>query len=230
MPAEAVTFEDFMWFLIGGSLAVILLFAVIAWWMERTRRDPFDIMAEKLNLRHMPGRNHDLVHRYPFIDGLTQRDNRYAFNMMEGTYKGHAVAAFDCRFETPPEGTGGKREPRRRYVSFAVLHHEMHAPTLYIMPAALHAKLPKAPPCEAIKIAPEAPGTPFVVMGDDPEFARRVCQQGLMEYAALFKDCALLLSGDMVALWAPSKFKAEEITQRFERLVKIKAAIEETSA
>ena len=58
-------------------------------------------LAARFGLRYRAGRSYTLADDYGFLPHLARGENRYAFNILSGSYRGSEVLVFDYHYETP---------------------------------------------------------------------------------------------------------------------------------
>jgi hypothetical protein len=66
----------------------------------RKRREALFEFATRLGLAFSPGNDYELADRFSFLDTLARGSNRYAFNVLSGSYRQNEVLVFDYHFET----------------------------------------------------------------------------------------------------------------------------------
>ena len=86
--------------IIVGVIAIILVVLVLGYLSARKRREAMRAAAARLGLRFQPRKNRGLARQYRFLDKLRQGSNRYAFNILSGSYEGHDVMLFDYHYQT----------------------------------------------------------------------------------------------------------------------------------
>jgi hypothetical protein len=68
----------------------------------RKRRESLLELAQRLNLNFAPEPDYGLAERFGFLKKLAQGDNRYAYNVLSGTYQNNDTLAFDYHYQVPP--------------------------------------------------------------------------------------------------------------------------------
>lgn len=112
----------------GGGILVFILFvaiviasAIYAAMAARKRQEALAILAARLGLSFNPENNRGLATQFGFLDQLAQGSNRYAFNVLSGSYRGHEVLAFDYHYETHSTDSKGNRQTHHHHFSFFIL-------------------------------------------------------------------------------------------------------------
>ena len=115
--------------LVGGVLAVILLAALSAAARHR-RRKALAAWAQSIGLTYAAERNPDLAARLPDFAVFHQGQNRYAFNVVSGTFEGREVVAFDYHYETRDTVTVREKDAQGRMrtrTKTRITHHRFSA-------------------------------------------------------------------------------------------------------
>src|SRR6185436_5032183 len=110
----------------------------------RKRRDAFAALASRLGLNFSSEHDTDIPSRFEFLDKLSQGSNRYAYNILSGNYRGHAVLAFDYHYETHSTDSKGNRRTDHHRFSFFILPLERTFPELTIAPEGIFSKFAQA--------------------------------------------------------------------------------------
>jgi hypothetical protein len=114
----------------GTIIAVLCIIGAMVWGIRagKRRNDAVGMLAEQLGLSFSHERNYQLADRYAFLDKLQQGSNRYAHNILKGTYQGHEIAIFDYHYETDSTDADGKRQASHVHLSFFILTLEKCCP------------------------------------------------------------------------------------------------------
>jgi len=75
---------------------------------------------------------------------LRSGSNRYAFNVLAGTYQGHEITVFDSHYETHSSSSKGGRRTHHHYFSFFILSLPRSCPELTIGPEGFLSKIAQA--------------------------------------------------------------------------------------
>jgi hypothetical protein len=201
---------------IAGAIAVALIKA--AW--ERRRREAFRSMAKSLGLTYVS--RDPLVSRYyDFIDKLRQGENRYAFNILKGTYKEREVCAFDYHYETHSYDSKGHRTTHDYYLSVVLLVQEGFFPELRIYPEGLLSKLGQMIGFDDIDFESAEFSRKFTVRSPDRKFAYDICHPRMMEYLLRDPKLCLEIEGQVIATTFDQRLNPEDVPRRLEQLFDI---------
>ncbi len=125
----------------GGIIFVFILFALLiiggiiySAIAARKRREELFEFATRLGLNFSPGNDYGLADRFGFLDKLAQGSNRYAFNVISGSYRQNEVLVFDYHYETHSTDSKGNRQTHHHYFSFFILLLPMSFPELQDQP------------------------------------------------------------------------------------------------
>ncbi len=106
---------------IGIVIGLLVLAGVIYSAMAaKKRREELSGMAVRLGLAFSPGEDYELAERFGFLDKLAQGSNRYASNVLSGSYRQNEVLVFDYHYETHSTDSKGNRTDASPL--FLVLH------------------------------------------------------------------------------------------------------------
>lgn len=214
--------DSFGWVFWVIALAVVGAVAYISYLIEKRRREAFMAMAKRLGLRYT-AKNHNLASKFGFLDKLCEGSNRYAFNILDGTYKEHPVCLFDYHYETYSTDSKGRRQTHHHYFSFFILEHAAHFPELRIYPEGLFSKLGQALGFDDIDFESIEFSKSFVVKSSDKKFAYDICHTRMMEHFLKNRSLSLEIEGNCVATWADSRLAPEEVPGRLEQLIVIRS-------
>jgi len=121
---------------IVGFVAIFIVVLVVGYISSLKRREAMAAVATKLCLHFMPGKDRYMPKRYRFLDKLRRGSNRYAFNILSGSYQGHEVLIFDYHYKT-----GSGKNTHHYYISFFILHLPVSFPELIIGPEGIFSKI-----------------------------------------------------------------------------------------
>src|SRR5512135_3596552 len=135
----------------GGIIFIFILFALLiigaaiySAIAARKRREALFGLATRLGLDFSPANNRELADRFGFLDKLAQGSNRYAFNVISGSYRQNQVLVFDYHYETYSTDSKGNRQTQHHYFSFFILLLPLNFPELKITREGLLSKIAQA--------------------------------------------------------------------------------------
>jgi hypothetical protein len=178
----------------GGAILVVLcIIGAVIWglYAGKKRRDAMTLLAGRLGLAFRHERDYGLADRYAFLDKLRQGSNRYAYNIMSGSYHEHEVAAFDYHYETYSRDSKGRRQTSHHHFSFFVLQLLESFPELTIAKEGFLSKIAQAAGYDDIDFESHEFSRRFVVRSKDRKFAYDFCNARMMEYLLEHPDISL---------------------------------------
>ncbi|MCF7974004.1 MAG: hypothetical protein K9N55_09330 [Phycisphaerae bacterium] len=189
---------------------------------KRKRREAMIALATRLGLRFNPDRDRHLANEYKFLDKLRSGSNRYAFNVLSGTYQGHPVAVFDFHYETHSSDSEGNSETHHHYFSFFILHLPVSCPELTIGPEGFLSKIAQAVGYDDIDFESHEFSRQFCVRSRDKKFAYDVCHARMIEYLLANKDLVVEIEDRAMALYFSRCLKPELIEPNLDHLIQLR--------
>lgn len=218
----------------GGIIFLFVLFAILviggaiyAAIAARKRREALFELATRLGLNFSPGDDYGLADRFAFLDKLAQGDNRYASNVISGSYRQQQVLVFDYHYETHSTDSKGHRQTHHHYFSFFILLLPLSFPELKISREGFFSKIAQALGYDDIDFESAEFSRAFCVRSKDRKFAYDVCNAQMMEYLLANRDLSLEIEGPALALAFDTRLSATEIESNLNRLLDIRSRLPE---
>jgi len=208
--------------IIVGFIAIIVVVSVLAYISAGKRREAMAKLAAELGLRFAPNKNWDIAKRYSFLDKLRVGSNRYAFNILNGNYKGYDVIVFDYHYRT-----GSGKNTQHHYISFFVLHLPVSFPELVIGPEDIFSKMAQAIGYDDIDFESHEFSRKFCVRSPDKKFAYDVCNARMIEYLLSNTDLTIEIEDDALAISFGSRLSPEQIEPNLNRLITVRSLLPE---
>ena len=195
-----------------GALALLVL-AIVA---------TMGGLAERLALQFSAERNYGMAKQYAFLDKLRQGSNRYAYNIMNGSFLGHEAAAFDYHYETHSTDSKGNHQTHHHHFSLFILTMEKSFPELTIAKEGFFSKIAQAggfdvSDLEALEFAKR-----FAVRSKDKKFAYDFCNAQMIDYLLGHPDINIEVDQNSLALGFNRRLKVEEIEFHLKQLIEIR--------
>ena len=213
----------------SGLIIIIVLIGLLviggAIWSAiaaRKRREAMFVLASRLGLDFNPGEDYALAERFSFLDKLAQGSNRYACNVLSGSYRQNQVLVFDYHYETHSTDSKGNRQTHHHYFSFFILPLPISFPELKITREGLLSKIAQALGYEDIDFESAEFSRTFCVRSKDRKFAYDVCNAQMMEYLLANRDLSIEIEGPALALAFDTRLSAAEIEADLLRLLEIR--------
>ena len=208
--------------IIVGVIAIIVVVVVIGYIAARKRREAMAAVAGRLGLRFQPRKNRGLARQYRFLDKLRRGSNRYAFNILSGSYQGHDVMLFDYHYQT-----GSGKDTHHHYFSFFIIQLPMSFPELVIDKEGFFSKIAQAFGYDDIDFESHEFSRKFCVRSADKKFAYDVCNGRMIEYLLSNNDLSIEIEGDSLAISFSRRLAPEQIEPNLNRLFTVRSLMPE---
>ena len=210
----------------GGVIVVfICVIGAIIWglYAGKKRRTEMGFPAEQLGFKFNHERNYQIAEQYAFLDQLRQGSNRYAHNMMSGTYQGHEISVFDYHYEIESTDSDGDRTTTHHHFSFFILTVAKFFPELTIAKERFFPKIAHAVGFDDIDFESHEFSKMFVVRSKDKKFACDFCNAQMIDYLLEHPNINIELDQNSLALAFDRCLKVEEIEEHLQQLIKIRS-------
>ncbi len=213
--------------IIVGVVALIVVMGVLSYLSAQKRREAMMALAAKLGFHFDPAKDWDLARRYSFLDKLRAGSNRYAFNVLSGSYEGQEVILFDHHYETYSSDSKGHTQTHHHYFSCFILHLPRSFPELVIAREGFFSKIAQAVGYDDIDFESHEFSRRFCVRSPDKKFAYDICHARMMEYLLANDDLTIEIEGDVLAITFSSRLDPERIEPNLNRLVALRSLMPE---
>jgi hypothetical protein len=203
-------------------VAVFILIVVAGAISAHKRREAFRELAARLGLRYEPFKSRDMAKRYRFLDKLRRGYNRYAYNILSGSHKGHELILFDYHYQT-----GSGKNTQHHHFSFFILHLPVSFPELIIGPEGIFSKIAQSIGYDDIDFESHEFSRKFCVRSKDKKFAYDVCHARMIEYLLANNDLTIEIENETLAISFNKKLKPEQIEPNLNRLIEIRSLMPE---
>ena len=211
-------------FVIVAVLVVAAIGAIYGVIQARKRREGLFELAQRLGLDFSPAEDREIADRYGFLKELAEGENRYACNVLSGTYQQNQVLAFDYHYETYTEGKGG-RQTHHHWFSFFILTLPAVFPDLTIRRENFLTKVAEAFGYQDIKFESAEFSKAFCVRSPDKKFAYDVCNAQMMEYLLVNRDLSVEIENQVLALAFNTRLSVEQIAANLQRQVELRSRL-----
>ncbi len=210
-------------------MALCYLFAIIAASIAATQRrssnsrrsSDLKLLADRLAFSGFdPGPNEGFALGWEFLSSLSQGENRYAFNILEGTYQDQKLFVFDYHFQTG----SGKDQDHRYYTIFMLIVPEAF-PKILIRPQDMLGRIEGVFDAENIKFESAEFSKHYQVHCPDKKFAYDVCNPQMMEYLLANPGLAIEIQGPVISLAFTPLMPSLEIESNLQRIAQIRALL-----
>jgi hypothetical protein len=212
-----IIFLVFFVFIIGAGIYSFLA--------ARKRREDMAALAARLGLNFSAGENYGLADRFEFLNQLAQGENRYAMNVLSGTFQQNPVLAFDYHYETHSTDSKGHRQTHHHWFSFFILTLPAAFPELTVRRENFLIKIAEVFGYQDINFESAEFSKTFNVRSKDKKFAYDVCNGKMMEYLLANRDLSIEIENQALALAFDRCLAVEQIESNLQRLVEIRTRL-----
>ena len=205
-----------------GFVTIMVVVVVIGYLSARKRREAMAAVAAKLGLRFQPGKDRGIARQYRFLDKLRRGSNRYAFNILSGSYQGQGVTLFDYHYKT-----GSGKNTHHHYFSFFIMQLPISFPELAIDKEGFFSKIAQAVGYDDIDFESHEFSRKFCVRSRDKKFAYDVCNARMIEYLLSNSDMSIEIEDDALAISFNRRLAPEQIEPNLNRLVTVRSLMPE---
>jgi len=216
----------------GGIVLIFVLFVVVVIaaaiygaLAARKRREALSALAARLGLDFNPAEDYGLADRFEFLDQLAKGENRYARNVLSGTYQQNQVLAFDYHYETHSTDSKGNRTTEHHWFSFFILTLPALFPDLTIRRENFLTKIAEVFGYQDINFESAEFSKTFCVRSKDKKFAFDVCNAKMMEYLLANRDLSIEIENQALALAFDRCLAVEQVEANLQRLVEIRSLL-----
>jgi hypothetical protein len=204
---------------------VVFAFGVIYSMIQaRKRLEGLFALAQRLGLNFSAAEDYALADRYNFLKQLAQGENRYAINVLSGTWQQYQVLAFDYHYETYHYEKNGRRT-EHHWFSFFILTLPAVFPDLTIRRENLLTKIAEVFGYQDIDFESAEFSKTFCVRSPDKKFAYDICNAKMMEYLLANRDLSVEIENQVLALAFNTCLSVEQVEANLQRLVEIRSRL-----
>jgi hypothetical protein len=200
--------------LVFGGL--ILTGAVFSWLGAKRRREEMVALANRWGWTYRAGNDRVLPTLYAGLKFLERGSNRYAFNVLSGTFRDRAACAFDYHYETHSTDSKGKRTTHHHHSSVIVLETDLPLKPLTIRPEGFFDRVGEFFGFDDIDFESNEFSRAFHVWSPDRAWAFDVIHQETMEFLLAAPRFNVELLGPRIFVYREACFTASEIQRAFD--------------
>jgi hypothetical protein len=166
-----------------------------------------------------PNRDEGFAMGWGFLSRLTQSQQRYAFNILRGSYHEQALFVFDYHFQTQ-EG----KNTHEHFGTILMLIVKESFPELTIGPESFGLKIAEAfGVANDIKFESAEFSRKFCVRSKDKKFAYDVCNPKMMEYLLTNPGLQIEIQGPVISLAFEPQLPVGQIEFNLQQLAEIRS-------
>ena len=170
-----------------------------------------------------PNRDEGFSMGWGFLDWLSRGQDRYAFNILRGTYHEQSLFVFDYHYQT---GSGKSRQ--EHYCTLLMLVVKEVFPQVTIGPKVLLRELMTAFGVgDEIKFESAEFSRTYCVRSGDKKFAYDVCNPQMIEYLLANRNLQVEFQGPVILLAFEPQLPVGQIEFNLQRLIEIRSRLPE---
>jgi hypothetical protein len=172
-----------------------------------------------------PNRDDAFTRGWSFLSRLSQGDDRYAFNVLRGTYHEQKLFVFDYHYQT-----GSGKNTKRHDLTILMLVFKTVFPQITIQPGGenLLTKMAAAFGLEDdIKFESAEFARTYRVQSKDKRFAYDVCNPQMIEYLLANPGLQVEIQGPVILLAFEPQLPVEQVEFNLQRLIEIRTRLPE---
>jgi hypothetical protein len=208
------------------TFGVMVVAAIVAAFRQRrtveARSLELQMLAGRLKFDSFnPGRDEQFAMGWGFLSRLSEGTNRYAFNVLRGTYHDRTLFVFDYHYQT-----GSGKNQQEHYGTLLMLVVNEAFPQLTIGPENLGLKIAEAlGVTNDIKFESAEFSRKFCVRSPDKKFAYDVCNPQMIDYLLLNPGLQLEIQGPVISLAFEPQLPVGKIEFNLQRLIEIRSRL-----
>jgi hypothetical protein len=217
----------------GGAFQILFLLvflavaAILGINQSRARRQravDLEALAGRLGFDSFnPGQDEQFALGWGFVGWLDNGSNRYAFNVLQGTYHERRLFVFDYHYQT-----GEGKNKSEHYLTMLMLICNEAFPKLTIGPERFGDKIAEAIGLENdIKFESAEFSRLFNVRSENKKFAYDVCNAQMMEFLLANRDLQIEINGPVILLAFQPQLAVGKIEFNLQRLAQIRSLLPE---
>ena len=170
-----------------------------------------------------PGRDDSFILGWGFLKRLSEGDDRYAFNILRGTYRDMPIYVFDFHY-----GTGSGKSREEHYGTMLMFVVKEAFPQLTIKPESFGQRIAAAIGLgHDIQFESVEFSKAFSVQSVDKKFAYDVCNPQMMEYLLANRDLQIEIQGPVISMAFEPQLPVTRIEFNLQRLAQIRSLLPE---
>jgi len=211
---------------IVAVLVLIVVGTIYGMIQARKRLEGLNELALRLGLNFSAGDDYGLAERFGFLKQLAQGEDRYARNVLSGTYQQNQVLVFDYHYATYHTDKSGTHK-EDHWFSFFILTLTAVFPDLTIRRENFFTKIAEVFGYQDINFESAEFSKAFNVRSPDKKFAYDVCNAKMMEYLLANRDLSIEIENNVLALAFNARLSVEQIEADLHRMVEIRSRLPE---
>lgn len=191
-------------------IAVVVGLAIYSYYRAQQRRKDLMMLAARHGWRFVSAKDHGMESRFAAFECLQKGSNRYAYNILEGTYGKRRICGFDYHFETYSTDSKGNTQTHHHQFSAVVLDTGLPLKPLAIRPEGFFDKITEFFGIDDIDFESSQFSREFYVTSPDRRWAFDVIHQATMEFLLSAPRFNIELAGPRVMAHRSNCFAPDE--------------------
>jgi hypothetical protein len=191
---------------------------------RRQRALDFRSLATRLAFDDFnPNRDESFASGWGFLSRLSQGSNRYAFNILRGTYHEQTLFIFDYHYQT-----GSGKNTKEHNLTMLMLVFKTIFPKVTIQPDGENLLMKMAEAFgfeEDIKFESAEFSRTYRVQSRDKRFAYDVCNAQMIEYLLANRSLQIEIQGPVILLAFEPQLPVAQIEFNLQRLIEIRTRL-----
>jgi len=179
-------------------------------WLSARRRKELGAWAASRGLSFDPAKDHSMESRCPALSALRQGSNRYAYNIIQGSWSERPVLAFDYHYETYSTDSKGNRQTHHHHFSVIALGSDVPLKPLFIRPEGFFDKITEFFGADDIDFESAEFSRKFFVKAEDRRWAYDVIHTRTMEFLLGQPRFSIQFDSGQVYVWRTSTFRPSD--------------------
>jgi len=192
---------------------VLLIFVIVVatvgfvlnYWLTAARRKELSAWAASRGLSFSPHKDRAFNHRFPAFDILKKGNNRYAYNIMEGSWSERGCVAFDYHYRT-----GSGKNSHHHYISGLIISSPLPLKPLFIRPENMLDRVAEFVGVDDIDFESAEFSRRFFVKSPDRKWAYDVLHQRAMDFLLRMPNFYVQFSAHAVLAYRNTKFQSSD--------------------
>ena len=215
-----VSILEFLFF--GGAILAAIITPFRQQRSRRKRSGELRMLARRMGFESFqPERDDNFARGWGFLSQLARGDNRYAFNVLRGSFHDETLFVFDYHYQS-----GSGKSTENHDCTMLMLIFKEVFPQLGIGPERLLKKIATALRLEAdIQFESAEFSRKFCVQSPDKKFAYDVCNPQMIDYLLANPDLHIEIQGPTLMLTFEPLLSAGQIEYNLQRLAEIRSRL-----
>lgn len=194
--------------LVGAGIAAFMAYI---WWCRMARREQWTTWADARGWTYNNRRDGDIADYFGFVDRLNRGDNRFAEDVLRGSWSGRDAIAFNYHYQTHSLDSDGHRDTTRHWMWVVALRLEQSFPELRISPEHIGKWFLDLFSGNDIDVESVGFSKAYQVESNDKKFANDFCNAAMVEFLSQHQDSVLEIEGPWLVTYGTRRLELETV-------------------